>query len=87
MEFLRGLRKLYYHDGGSLPSLRDKLPVVPKKLAITEQADNRAIIAVEHSGKRWEIDVRADFYLDGGLMVDIARPRRHYLHRDGIRLG
>jgi hypothetical protein len=43
------------------------------KFIIEEQTDSRVIIAVEHAGKRWEIDVRADFGLDGGLMVDIAR--------------
>ena len=37
--------------------------------------DNRVIVAVEHAGKRWEVDVRADFDEDGGLTVDIARER------------
>jgi hypothetical protein len=43
------------------------------RLVIEEQTDTRIIIAVDHAGRRWEIDVRADFDQDGGIVADIAR--------------
>lgn len=47
-----------------------------KKLRIDDQTDTRVILAVDHAGKHWEIDVRVDFDEDGGIIADI--------HRSGI---
>ncbi len=43
------------------------------KLIINEQTDTRVILAVDHGGVHWEIDVRVDFDEDGGIVADIAR--------------
>jgi len=43
------------------------------KIVIDEQTDTRIILAVDHGGKRWEIDVRIDLDEDGGIVADIAR--------------
>jgi CYTH domain-containing protein len=43
------------------------------KLYIDHQTDNRIILAVDHGGKHWEIDVRIDTDEDGGIVAEIGR--------------
>ena len=43
------------------------------KLRIEEQTDTRVILAVNHAGKYWEIDIRIDTDEDGGIDADISR--------------
>lgn len=42
-------------------------------LIVEDQNSGRVIIVANHGGKRWEIDVRADFDKDGGIIVEITR--------------
>jgi hypothetical protein len=48
-------------------------PDTAMKLVVTEQTDTCIILAVDHRGRHWEIDVRADFDEDGGISADINR--------------
>ncbi len=43
------------------------------RLYIDEQTDTRIILAVDHAGRHWEIDVRVDFDEDGGIIAEIGR--------------
>ena len=44
------------------------------KIYIDQHTDDRVILAIDHAGKHWEIDVRADYDIeDGGISVDIGR--------------
>jgi hypothetical protein len=40
---------------------------------LLRQTDTRVILAVDHAGKHWEIDVRVDFDEDGGIVAEIVR--------------
>ncbi len=43
------------------------------KLYIDHQTDTRIILAVDHGGKHWEIDVTIDADEDGGILAGIGR--------------
>ena len=44
------------------------------KIHIDQHTDDRVILAIDHAGKHWEIDVRVDYDIeDGGISVDIGR--------------
>ena len=46
------------------------------KLYIDHQTDTRIILAVDHGGKHWEIDVTIDADEDGGILAGIGREFR-----------
>jgi hypothetical protein len=43
------------------------------QLVIEHQSDNSIRLAVDHAGKRWTVDVSADFDEDGGISAQIGR--------------
>ena len=43
------------------------------KLYVDLQIDTRVILAVDHAGKHWEIDVTIDCDEDGGILAEIGR--------------
>src|SRR5271166_4582082 len=49
------------------------------KIVIDEQTDTRIILAVDHGGKRWEIDVRIDLDEDVGILANTALYRNTWL--------
>jgi hypothetical protein len=55
--------------GSDTPKKEDTIT----KLEITERTDTCVILAVDYRGRHWEIDVRADFDEDGGIIADIGR--------------
>lgn len=46
---------------------------VTGRLAVTHEQPDRIVLAIEHAGRQWEIDVTVDLDDDGGITVDIAR--------------
>jgi len=44
------------------------------KIYVDHQQDDRIILAIDHAGKHWEIDVCVDYAIeDGGISVGIGR--------------
>lgn len=42
-------------------------------LAVQHEQPSRIVLAIDHAGKHWQIDVTVDLDSDGGITVDISR--------------